>query len=453
MKILLLNISYLTIECLKSFNDHFFYCATNHTPLKIISSSNVQILEANAIKNYSNLSSINNIEENIIFKIFRESDSFFHRFSNDWQLDNFHFFNSVTYWFDFFKNHEIDLVINLSNFHGNLLDIASEFSLNKNIVTIEKLYLKNEFNILLLDKLNMVYINSNESKNLAYAQHTKKYKENHFKKTLKKNSKYTLSKSAYLFRLLLKLSLFRKLIGKKTTLNEYILNSSTLRKNLKSYRIKKKYYKTISHQANFSDKYIYFPLHFEPEATLAGKTEIFKGQLNWIKLIADSLPLGTYLYVKEHPDHFKLESIDFYPFLESDSYFKSLYFYKTINSFSNVMLISELESSESLIKNSILNVSLRGTTILESIKAKKTILILEPKFSILSKSHYSVTFDNINDIKKYISSFSYNLNLDDDPQDDFSQYIHNFDLENQSLSIIETSIKYYSEVKKDLIKL
>ena len=61
-------------------------------------------------------------------------------------------------------------------------------------------------------------------------------------------------------------------------------------------------------------KFIYFPLHFEPERTLLISGTYYTDQISVIKNIAKSIPIDFTLYVKEHPN-MKLtqwREIDFY---------------------------------------------------------------------------------------------------------------------------------------------
>ncbi len=48
-------------------------------------------------------------------------------------------------------------------------------------------------------------------------------------------------------------------------------------------------------------KYAFFPLHYEPEIALLLQAPFMTDQIHTIKQIARSLPVGYYLYVKEHP--------------------------------------------------------------------------------------------------------------------------------------------------------
>lgn len=65
-------------------------------------------------------------------------------------------------------------------------------------------------------------------------------------------------------------------------------------------------------QANFSDKYILFPLHLQPEASTLILSKFYVNQLEVIRNISKVLPVDVSLYVKEHPAAYGKHSIGFY---------------------------------------------------------------------------------------------------------------------------------------------
>src|SRR5207245_461950 len=50
-----------------------------------------------------------------------------------------------------------------------------------------------------------------------------------------------------------------------------------------------------------SDKFVLFPLHVTPEASLLGSAPELADQFSLIKNLSMNLPAGVFLYVKEHP--------------------------------------------------------------------------------------------------------------------------------------------------------
>ena len=108
------------------------------------------------------------------------------------------------------------------------------------------------------------------------------------------------------------------------------------------YKKSRKYFK----KADFSKKFVYFPLHLQPEATTIVCAQKYEKQLYFIDNLVKSLPADTVLYVKEH-----------YSFLgcRDNSFYEAFYQYP------NVVLIDPWEDSLKLIEKSECVATLTGT--------------------------------------------------------------------------------------------
>lgn len=120
-------------------------------------------------------------------------------------------------------------------------------------------------------------------------------------------------------------------------------------------RLKKKTVKP-----DYKRKYIFFPLHFQPEASTCVCAEKYEKQLYYIDSLAKSLPGDTVLYVKEH-----------YVLLGHRDY----QFYKELNKYPNVFLIDPWESSRKLIVNAFAVTTLTGTAGFEAMLLRKPVII------------------------------------------------------------------------------
>ncbi len=109
-------------------------------------------------------------------------------------------------------------------------------------------------------------------------------------------------------------------------------------------------------------KYVYFPLHVDPEASTMVLSPYFTNQLAIIENIAKSLPADYSLVVKEH-----IPMIGFRP--------KN--FYKKIKSFPKVKLIHPKFDQFTLIKNSSIVSVISGTAGLEALMLGKKVLLFE----------------------------------------------------------------------------
>lgn len=122
------------------------------------------------------------------------------------------------------------------------------------------------------------------------------------------------------------------------------------------YQSSKKYY----HQPNLKERYVLFPLHFQPEASTIVCAEKYEKQLFFIDGWAKSLPADTVLYVKEH-----------YAFLGH----RDINFYKELLKYPNVRLISPWFDTQILIKNAQAVTTLTGTAGWEAMLLKKPVFI------------------------------------------------------------------------------
>lgn len=151
---------------------------------------------------------------------------------------------------------------------------------------------------------------------------------------------------------------FNKSLNEKFSYMYYKSYSSVWNPIVYYFRYKKcKKYYTL---ADYTRKYIYFPLHYQPEASTLVCAEKYEKQLYYIDSIAKSLPADTVLYVKEH--FAKLGNRD-----EN--------FYKELKKYPNVILIDPFEDSKTIIKESSAVVTLTGTAGFEAMLLRKPVFV------------------------------------------------------------------------------
>ena len=107
------------------------------------------------------------------------------------------------------------------------------------------------------------------------------------------------------------------------------------------------------------EKYVYYPLHFEPEIALILYAPFYTNQLAIIRNLAQSLPYDTCLYVKDHV---------------VGRGRRMLSFYKDIAGIPNVKLLNPELDSRELIKGSEGVVTVTGTVGMEAILLKKPVI-------------------------------------------------------------------------------
>ncbi len=124
---------------------------------------------------------------------------------------------------------------------------------------------------------------------------------------------------------------------------------------------------------NYDQKFIYFPLHVDPESSTMVLTPYLTDQLWLIESISKCMPSNYFLVVKEHK-----------PMLGR----RPFGYYKKLCSLPRVFLVDPFTDSDLLIQKSSLVCSISGTVILESILRKKAWLLLgDAPFRIIAKPH------------------------------------------------------------------
>ncbi|HAV12608.1 MAG TPA: hypothetical protein DCX06_03790 [Opitutae bacterium] len=112
---------------------------------------------------------------------------------------------------------------------------------------------------------------------------------------------------------------------------------------------------------------VYLALHMEPEATILMYSPKWRDQLEICRLVAEALPTGFLLLVKEHPRMLGKRAKGYYD---------------AIKRFPNVRLVSTKVSSPDLIDKSVAVVSLAGNVTLEArLRGKPAYCFGRPPFS------------------------------------------------------------------------
>lgn len=100
------------------------------------------------------------------------------------------------------------------------------------------------------------------------------------------------------------------------------------------------------------EKYIYFPLQYQPECTSIPQGGVYGDQSMIVQLLSDVLPEGFMLLVKPHPN---------------TSYLTDDNFYRRITSYNNVILLPTETDTYRLIDNACAVVTITGTVAWEAV--------------------------------------------------------------------------------------
>ena len=168
------------------------------------------------------------------------------------------------------------------------------------------------------------------------------------------------------------------------------------------YYILSKFKTKIFHRSE-KEKFLLYPVHFQPEASTMVQAPFFENQLSVIENIARSLPVDIKLYVKDH-----------YAALGS----KYLTFYKRIKELPNVKLIDPFIDSHALIQQSEAVITITGTVGWEAILYDKPVIIFGDVYYDICEHVTKVTCYNL--LPKIINNTIYNS---DQPKDSNLKFI------------------------------
>lgn len=164
---------------------------------------------------------------------------------------------------------------------------------------------------------------------------------------------------------------------KRKVLKEKFLHF--IRKKYRAYFIQKNFIKNIDNEIPF----IYFPLQMEPERVLLIGAKYYTNQISVITNIAKSIPINYKLLVKEHP-------------IMSIWGWRNTNFYKQIMELPNVRLIHPSLSSDEIIKNSSLVITIAGTAAQEAaFHGKPAISFTEQLYCLFPSVHRVKTFEEL----------------------------------------------------------
>ena len=168
-------------------------------------------------------------------------------------------------------------------------------------------------------------------------------------------------------------------------------------KSVGKYFQLKRYTKDSKHNikpVDFTRKYVYFPLHLQPEMTtdvLGGK---YVDQLLAIEKLRNILPDDWYIYVKENP--------------KQKAYMRGRYFFERLNLIQNVVFVDRSVDTYKLMESAQFVSTITGTAAWEAITGGKNALI----FGKIWFDHFPgiFRFDDINSLQEILQ---YKISHDD----------------------------------------
>ncbi|MGM0582194.1 MAG: hypothetical protein ACQETL_16055 [Bacteroidota bacterium] len=169
--------------------------------------------------------------------------------------------------------------------------------------------------------------------------------------------------------------------------------------------LKKKYQKVSINNPDLTKKYIYFPLHYQPERTTSPDAGFYSDQISLIQMLSGRLGPDFFIYIKEHKSQFHPQ--------RNGHQSRSLIHYEELLRIKNVRLINLNYDPFELIDNSYFTATLVGTVGLEAVARNKWVAVFGEGCWYKSLDGTKLIRDN-NDFEEFLNLVESN-NLEDGP--------------------------------------
>ncbi len=146
------------------------------------------------------------------------------------------------------------------------------------------------------------------------------------------------------------------------------------------YHRQAKLYEIFSDEALSKLDYVYYPMHVDPEVVLNLRAPFWHNQLNTIKQLANNLPCGVKLIVREYSYNLGR---------------RPTHYLETIKQLPGVHLVSALDDQYKYIAHSSLVVTVNGTSGFEALLLKKPVITLSRTLYDVTGLTYKISADNI----------------------------------------------------------
>ena len=136
----------------------------------------------------------------------------------------------------------------------------------------------------------------------------------------------------------------------------------------KFWRNLKKEYLNVQSKPDFGRKYVYFPLHYQPECATSPLGDIFVDQLLAAEVLSASLPDDWLLYIKEHPAQWLIRGINYFSYRYEG-------YYKKMSKLKNTKIVPMEMDTYALINNAAAVATITGTAGWEAVLRGKPALV------------------------------------------------------------------------------
>ena len=325
------------------------------------------------------------------------------RYSDDYSLKQYRYFNALSYWIDIFTNKNISAIILEGREHGAnydslALDVAKALNISsfifethmlrhtdeavKSIRAVFDYSLRKRIHIdhslLNLEKVNIQnYLFYPEKINKALKQKNK---------TLKNFLKKILPLYIFIFsRMILKV-----FSNKKIRMHGFKISPLKILENIIYVNRMKKKYDSLSVVLDTSEKYVFYALHFDPEASIMSRTTL-SNQLLIIRQLSKALPEGWKLLIKDHPIQYEAYHPGRWFYLISINKYRTLDFYDELQKLDNLKFLKSEISSKKIIESARAVATINGTIALEAMSYNLPVILFD---------HQSTPLGACNDVFK-----------------------------------------------------
>ncbi|MFA5133310.1 MAG: hypothetical protein WC459_00660 [Patescibacteria group bacterium] len=150
--------------------------------------------------------------------------------------------------------------------------------------------------------------------------------------------------------------------------NERYFDLAHLKEAEKIKESLKREYKDLEVRPDFSKKYIYFPLHLQPERSTSPMADFYVDMILLAKTVAAALPEGWMLYIKEYPSQWNKQNCRVHL-----CRYKG--YYSELAKINNARLVPTETSAYDLINNAQAIATACGTTGFEGLARNKPVIL------------------------------------------------------------------------------
>ncbi len=215
--------------------------------------------------------------------------------------------------------------------------------------------------------------------------------------------------------------------------------------DIKKFKYYNEYKKLCVDNINYNEKYIYFPLHYQPEATTVPYGNFYFDQIKALKILSNlSHKFNFKIFVKEHPDTFNMSRTAW----TAGTHGRYYSYYENLSKIKNLKILDLKLNSLDLIKNSYCVATITGTSAIESLFFNKySIIFGDAWYEKMSEGFKK--YENFNDLENFFKKIE-NINQTD--SNEFSKFIES--LENNSVNLSKSGgYQSYIEEFNNLVGL